>query len=56
MNGVLLLVALLLVGIISRSNLIATAACVLLIIKLSNLNYIFSLLERRGLEIGLLFL
>jgi len=56
MNGVLLLVALLLVGIISRSNLIATAACVLLIVKLSNLNFIFSLLERRGLEIGLLFL
>jgi len=49
-------VALLLVGIISRSNLIATAACVLLIIKFSNLNFIFSLLEKRGLEIGLLFL
>ncbi len=56
MNGVPLLVALLLVGIISRSNLIATAACVLLIIKFSNLNFIFSLLEKRGLEIGLLFL
>ncbi len=56
MNGVPLLVALLLVGIISRSNLIATAACVLLIIKFSNLYFIFSLLERRGLEIGLLFL
>ncbi|TYO97974.1 DUF441 domain-containing protein [Desulfallas thermosapovorans] len=56
MNGVPLLVALLLVGIIARSNLIATAACVLLIIKFSNLHFIFSLLEKRGLEIGLLFL
>ncbi|KAF1085582.1 hypothetical protein SPSYN_01725 [Sporotomaculum syntrophicum] len=56
MHGVPLLVALLLVGIISRSNLIATAACVLLIIKFSNLHFIFSILERRGLEIGLLFL
>ncbi|AGL02607.1 DUF441 domain-containing protein [Desulfoscipio gibsoniae] len=56
MNGVPLLVALLLVGIIARSNLIATAACVLLIIKFTNLHFIFSLLEKRGLEIGLLFL
>lgn len=56
MHGVPLLVALLLVGIIARSNLIATAACVLLIIKFSNLNFIFHVLEKRGLEIGLLFL
>nr|WP_204617642.1 DUF441 domain-containing protein [Desulforadius tongensis] len=51
-----MLVALLLVGLISRSNLIATAACVLLILKLTNLNFVFPLLERRGLELGLLFL
>lgn len=51
-----MLVALLLIGIISRSNLIATAACVLLILKLSNLSFVFPLLEKRGLEIGLLFL
>ncbi|MBO8136551.1 MAG: DUF441 domain-containing protein [Desulfotomaculum sp.] len=51
-----MLVALLLVGLISRSNLIATAACVLLILKLSNLNFIFPLLEKRGLDLGLLFL
>lgn len=56
MNGVPILVALLLVGIIARSNLIATAACVLLIIKFANLNFILPLLEKRGLEIGLLFL
>lgn len=56
MNGVPLLVALLLIGIIARSNLIAIAACVLLIIKFANLQFIFPLLEKRGLEIGLLFL
>lgn len=56
MNGVPLLVALLLIGIVARSNLIATAACVLLIIKFANLHFVFPLLERRGLEMGLLFL
>jgi len=56
MNGVTLLVILLLIGIIARSNLIATAACVLLIIKFANLNFLFPVLERRGLELGLLFL
>lgn len=56
MNGIPLLVVLLLVGIVARSNLIATAACVLLIIKFANLHFIFPILERRGLELGLLFL
>ena len=48
--------ALLLIGIVAHSNLIATAACVLLILKFTNLNLLFPLLERRGLELGLLFL
>ena len=56
MPGVTMLVMLLLVGIVARSNLIAIAACVLLILKFSNLNIVFPLLERRGLEVGLLFL
>lgn len=56
MNGVPLLVILLLTGIITRSNLIAAAACILLILKLTNGNFIFTFLEKRGLEIGLLFL
>lgn len=54
--GVTMLVVLLLVGIIARSNLIAIAACVLLILRFSRLHFIFPLLERRGLEVGLLFL
>lgn len=56
MPGVTMLVVLLMIGIVARSNLIATAACVLLILKFANLNFIFPLLERRGLELGLLFL
>lgn len=56
MTGVPMLVALLLIGIIARSNLIATAACVLLLLKFSNLNFIMPILEKRGLEVGLLFL
>ncbi|MHB8158626.1 MAG: DUF441 domain-containing protein [Desulfocucumaceae bacterium] len=51
-----MLVALLLIGIVARSNLIAIAACVLLILRFSNLQFIFPILERRGLEVGLLFL
>ncbi len=54
--GVTILVALLLVGIVARSNLIAIAACALLILKFSNLHFIFPIIERRGLEVGLLFL
>lgn len=54
--GVTILVALLLVGIVARSNLIAIAACVLLILRFSNLHFVFPILERRGLEVGLLFL
>jgi len=51
-----MLVALLLVGIVARSNLIAIAACVLLILRFSNLSFVFPIMERRGLEVGLLFL
>lgn len=56
MPGVSILVALLLVGMVARSNLIAIAACVLLILRFSNLHFVFPILERRGLEVGLLFL
>ncbi len=56
MWGEALLVSLILIGIVGRSNIIATAACILLVLKLFNLNQFFPLLERRGLEMGLLFL
>lgn len=56
MWGTALLVILILVGLVGKSNIIATAACMLLVLKLLNLQSIFPVIERRGLELGLLFL
>ena len=56
MWGEAVLVSLILVGILGKSNILATAACILLVIKLTRLYSLFPLLERRGLELGLLFL
>jgi uncharacterized membrane protein (DUF441 family) len=56
MNGEILLVALIIIGLIGRSHIITTAACVLLIIKLISLDRYLPTIERRGLELGLLFL
>ncbi|MBP1989056.1 DUF441 domain-containing protein [Paenibacillus eucommiae] len=56
MNGDLLLVILIIIGLIGRSPIITTAACVLLVVKLINLDRYLPTLERRGLELGLLFL
>lgn len=56
MNGDLLLVILIVVGLIGRSHIITTAACVLLIVKLIHLERYLPTIERRGLELGLLFL
>ena len=56
MNGELLLVILIIIGLIGRSNMIATAASLLLILKLTSLESLFPAVERRGLELGLLFL
>lgn len=52
----LILFALLLLGFAADSNLLATAACILLFLKLSKLGRLLYLLERRGLEVGLIFL
>ena len=56
MSGETILVALILIGILGKSNILATAACLLLVLKLLNLQHFFPVLERRGLELGLLFL
>ncbi|MGG1571729.1 DUF441 domain-containing protein [Fictibacillus sp. NRS-1165] len=50
------LVFLIIVGLIGRSPIIATAASLLLVLKLSSLERLFPMLERRGLELGLMFL
>lgn len=56
MNGEIVMVILIIVGLISRSPIITTAACLLLIIKLIHLDRFLPTIERRGLELGLLFL
>lgn len=56
MNGNVLLVILILIGLLGRSHIITTAACVLLIVKLISLDRYLPTIERRGLELGLLFL
>jgi uncharacterized membrane protein (DUF441 family) len=56
MNGNILLVVLIIIGLIGRSNIITTASCVLLIVKLISLDRYLPSIERRGLELGLLFL
>jgi len=56
MNGNILLVILIVIGLIGRSNIITSAACILLIVKLLSLDRYLPSIERRGLELGLLFL
>lgn len=56
LTGELVLVLLIVIGLIGRSHVLTTAACLLLILKLSHLERYFPTLERRGLELGLLFL
>ncbi|WP_035102185.1 DUF441 domain-containing protein [Aneurinibacillus terranovensis] len=55
-SGEIMLVILILIGLIGRSPIIATAASVLLVLKLTSLERYFPAVERRGMEFGLLFL
>ncbi len=56
MNPDLFLILLIIVGVIGRSPIISTAASLLLILKLTHLERYFPTVERRGLDLGLLFL
>ncbi len=51
-----MLVFLILIGLVGRSHIITVAACILLAIKLIELDRFLPSIERRGLELGLLFL
>ena len=55
-NATIGLLVLLLLGIWARSNLVAAAAAILLVIRFTRLFFLFPVLERRGVELGLLFL
>lgn len=56
MNGEILLVILIIIGLIGKSPIITTAACTLLVVKLIHLERFLPTIERRGLEFGILFL
>ncbi|MCF8010860.1 MAG: DUF441 domain-containing protein [Clostridiales bacterium] len=56
MSGVPILIALLVIGVLARSNIIAVSACILLLIKFARLDFLLPMLEKRGLELGLVFL
>lgn len=54
--GEAVLVILIIIGLIGRSPILATAASMLLMLKLASLERFFPAVERRGMEMGLLFL
>lgn len=56
MDASILLIILIIIGLIGKSPIIATAASFLLILKLTSLEHLFAPLEARSLDIGLLFL
>jgi uncharacterized membrane protein (DUF441 family) len=51
-----LMLVILLLGIVGRSNIVASAAAFLLLLHFTNFQRILPIIERRGLETGLLFL
>ncbi|KEO84486.1 DUF441 domain-containing protein [Tumebacillus flagellatus] len=55
-TGEIVLVVLIIIGIVGRASILATAASLLLIMKLLSFQRFFPTMERRGLELGLLFL
>lgn len=51
-----IIILILILGILGKSDIIAAAAAILLVIDYVNLERFLPILERRGLELGLLFL
>ncbi|WP_025773679.1 DUF441 domain-containing protein [Neomoorella thermoacetica] len=51
-----ILILLMLLGILGRSNVIAAAAAFLLLLQFTSLQRLYPILERRALEAGLIFL
>lgn len=55
-TATIILLMLMMLGILGRSNVIAAAAAILLLLQFTNLQRLYPLLERRALEAGLIFL
>ncbi|WP_418792470.1 DUF441 domain-containing protein [Phosphitispora sp. TUW77] len=56
MWGEAILLSLIILGILGKSSIMAASSCILLVIKLTRMYSLFPLLERRSLELGLMFL
>lgn len=56
MTTTAILLGIMILGMLGRSNIVAMAAGILLVIKFARLEHYLPIIERRGLEIGLLFL
>jgi len=57
LNGDYVLILLVLLGILGRSNLVAASGCILLVLRLTGLDrYTYPWLEQQGIQTGLLFL
>jgi uncharacterized membrane protein (DUF441 family) len=52
----LFLIAFIIVGVLGRVNIVSVAASLLLVMRMLSLSRFFPMLERRSLELGLLFL
>lgn len=55
-SDIILLIIVLILGILAKSNVTAAAATVLLLVKFFSLERFLPVIERRSLEVGLLFL
>lgn len=55
-SSTFLMLVIFLMGIWGKSNVIAAAAGILLVLQYTNMQSLMPILERRGLEIGLIFL
>ncbi|MGI9951664.1 DUF441 domain-containing protein [Moorellaceae bacterium AZ2] len=55
-SSTLLLLLIMVLGIIGRSNIIAAASAILLLLQFTNFQRFFPVLERRALEVGLICL
>lgn len=52
----LLIILILILGILGRSEIIAVSAAILILLQLARMDFLMPFLEDRGLEIGLVFL
>lgn len=55
-SSTLLMLLILLLGILGKSSIIAAAAGILVVLQVTNMQFLYPILEERGLELGLLFL